>query len=115
MSIFDNLKGSADKGTDVGKQFISKTLEHTKLKAFQVTALSLSMIVKLFIIGSLAVLGFVFLSFFTAIALGDYLNNVALGYLIVGLFFLILSLLFYFFRKFFDKKVIKMVSKIFFD
>ena len=115
MSIFDNLKKSADTGTDASKQFISKTLEHTKLKAFQVTALTLSMIVKLFIIGSLAVLGFVFLAVSTAIAVGDYLNNVALGYLIVGLFFVIISFLFYLFRKYFDKKVINIVSKIFFD
>jgi hypothetical protein len=115
MSIFDNLKDSADKGTDASKQYISKTFEHTKLKAFQVTALTLSTIVKLFVIGSLAVLGFVFLSVSTAIALGEYLKNVALGYLIVGLFFVIISLLIYFFRKYFDKKVIQKVSKIFFD
>lgn len=115
MSIFDNFKDSADKGTDASKQFVTKTLEHTKLKAFQVTALTLSIIVKLFIIGSLAVLGFIFLAISSAIALGEYFNNIALGYLLVGLFFLIISLLIYFFRKYFDKKVITSVSKIFFD
>jgi hypothetical protein len=115
MSILDNLKDSADKGTDASKQFVTKTFEHTKLKAFQVTALTLSVIVKLFIIGSLVVLGFIFLAVSSAIALGEYFENSAFGYLFVGLFFLIISLFLYFFRKYFDKKVIANVSKIFFD
>ncbi|PQJ71825.1 hypothetical protein [Polaribacter butkevichii] len=115
MSIFDNLQNSADKGTNIGKEYASKTLEHTKLKAFQVTALTISMIVKLFFIGSLAVLGFVFLAVSSAIALGDYLENIALGYLFVGLFFLVIAIIIYLFRKYFDKKVIYKISKIFFD
>ncbi|WP_166385824.1 MULTISPECIES: hypothetical protein [unclassified Polaribacter] len=115
MSILDNLKSSADTGTDASKQFISKTFEHTKLKAFQVTALTLSMIIKLFIIGSLIVLGFLFLAISASVGLGQYLGNVAFGYLIVGSFFLVISLLSYFLRKSFDKKVITIVSKIFFD
>lgn len=115
MNLFNNFKETADKGTDLGKQFVSKTFEHTKLKAFQITALTLSMIVKLFIIGSLAVLGFVFLSVSGAIFLGEYLNNVALGYLIVAGFFLGVSLIIYLFRKQFDKTVILKVSKMFFD
>jgi len=115
MSLFNKLKDSTDKGKDASEQFISKTIEHTKLKAFQVTTLTLSILIKLFIIGSLAVLGFVFLAISAAIGLGEYLNDVALGYLFVGLFFLIISFFIYLFRKSFDKKVITTVSKIFFD
>ncbi|PQJ77449.1 hypothetical protein [Polaribacter glomeratus] len=115
MSIFENFKDSADKGTDASKQFVSKTFEHTKLKAFQLTALTLSVIVKLFIIGSLAILGFIFLAFSSAIAIGEYLENIAFGYLIVGLVFLTISILIYLFRKYFDRKVITSLSKIFFD
>ncbi|WP_158841058.1 hypothetical protein [Polaribacter sp. L3A8] len=115
MSIFDNFKNSADKGADVGKEFVSKTFEHAKLKTFQITTLTVSMIVKLFFIGSLTVLGFVFLAVSSAIALGDYLENIALGYLFVGLFFLVISLLIYLFRKYLDKKVIYKIAKIFFD
>ena len=115
MSVFYNLKNSADKGAEASKEYVSKTLDYTKLKAFQITALTLSIIIKLFIIGSLAVLGFIFLAVSTAIALGEFLNNVALGYLFVGLFFLVISLIIYLFRTYFDKKVISKVSKIFFD
>ena len=115
MSIFNNLSNSADKGTDAGKEFITKTYEHTKLKVFQLSALTFGMIVKLLVIGSLAFLGFIFLTVSLAIAIGDYLDNAALGYLSVGGFILFISLLLYFFRKYFDKKVITKMSEIFFN
>ncbi|AUC83862.1 hypothetical protein CW731_00530 [Polaribacter sp. ALD11] len=115
MSIFNNLSNSADNGTEATKQFVSKTYEHTKLKVFQLSALTFGMMAKLFVIGGLAFIGFIFLALSAAIALGDYLNNNALGYLSVGLFILIISLLFYLLRKSFDKKVISKMSKIFFN
>ena len=115
MNVLDNIKNTADKGSDASKEYVSKSLDYAKLKAFQVTALTLSTIVKFFIIGSLVVLGFVFLAFSSAIALGEFLENTALGYLFVGLFFLIISLLIYFLKGSFDKKVISKVSKIFYD
>ncbi|MDN3620791.1 hypothetical protein QWY81_15100 [Polaribacter undariae] len=115
MSIFDNIKNSADKGTEASKEYVSKTIEYSKLKAFQVTALTLSMIVKLFVIGSLSVLGFIFLAISSAIALGELLENSALGYLFVGLFFFVISIVIYLSRKSFEKKVISKVSKIFYD
>lgn len=115
MNVLNNIKNSADKGSDAGKEYVSKSLDYAKLKAFQVTALTLSTIVKFFIIGSLTVLGFIFLAFSSAIALGEFLENVALGYLFVGLFLLVISLLIYFLRVSFDKKVISKVSEIFYD
>lgn len=114
MSIFDNLSDAADKGTAASEQFASKTYEHTKLKVFQLSALTVSMIAKLVIIGSLASLGCIFLAISAAIALGDYFQNAALGYLSVGSCILVISLLIYFFRKFFDNQVITKMSKIFF-
>jgi len=115
MSIFDNLTNSANKGSLEGKQFVSKTYEETKLKVFQFSALTLGIIVKLFAIGSLLLLGFIFLAFSLAIVLGEYLQNAALGYLFVGLFLLTISLLLYLFRKLFDKKILVKMSKVFFN
>ncbi|TXD48202.1 hypothetical protein [Polaribacter sp. IC073] len=115
MSLFNNLSNSADTGTDATKQFVTKTYEHTKLKVFQLSALTSAVIVKLFIIGGLAFLGLIFIAFSSAIALGEYLQNVALGYLCVGLIILVISLLLFFMRKTFDKIIISKLSKIFFD
>lgn len=115
MSFFENISNSANKGTEASKEYVSKSLEYSKLKAFQLTTLSIGMLTKLFIIGSLVSLGFVFVAFSAAIALGEYFQNVALGYLSVGLFLLFISLLIYLFRKFLDKKIITKMTKIFFD
>ncbi len=115
MRIFDNFSDSADKGSAAGRQFISKTYEHTALKAFQLSALTVSMIAKLLVIGSLVSLGFVFLAISSAIALGAYFQNAALGYLAIGLLILFISLLVYFFRKQLENKVIAKMSKMFFS
>jgi hypothetical protein len=114
MNILENLSNSADKGTAASKEFVSKSYEYSTLKAFQISALSIAMVVKLLIIGSLLSLGFIFLAFSGAIALGDYFQNVALGYLSVGLCIVVLSFLLYLFRKVFDKKIITVMSEIFF-
>jgi hypothetical protein len=114
MRIFDNLSDSADDGTAAGKEFASKTYEHTKLKVFQLSALTVGMIAKLVIIGSLVFLGFIFLAISAAIALGLYFQNAALGYFSVGSCIFVIALFIYFFRKFFDNQVILKMSKIFF-
>lgn len=115
MSIINNISDIADKGTETSKEFVSKSYEYSKLKVFQLATMSLSMVVKLIFIGSFVFLGFVFLSFSAAIALGSYFHNTALGYLAVGLFMLVVSILIYLFRKSFDKKIIMKMSKTFFD
>ncbi|QNM85588.1 hypothetical protein H9W90_00245 [Polaribacter pectinis] len=115
MSIFENFSNSADKGTDASKEFVSKSYEYTKLKAFQLTTLSIAMFAKLLVIGGLVSLGFIFVAFSGAIALGEYLDNMALGYLCVGLCIIIFSLLLLAFRKSFDRKVVSKMSKKFFN
>ena len=114
MSILENLSDSADKGTEASKELVSKSYEYSKLKVFQITTLSISMLAKLFIIGGFLSLGFIFVAFSGAIALGEYFQNLALGYLAVGLSTLIFSVLLYFFRKYFDRKIITKMAEIFF-
>lgn len=114
MSILDNLSDSADQGSAASKKLVSKSYEYSKLKVFQITTLSISMIVKLFIIGSFAFLGLVFVAFFCAIVLGEYLQNSALGYLIISASLFLFAIVMYLIRKYFDRKIISKISKIFF-
>lgn len=114
MSIIDDLNNSADKGSSAGKELINKSYAYSKLKVFQMTTLSISMLTKLFILGGFFFLGFIFIALSGAIALGEYLQNIALGYLIIGLLMLFFVLLLYLFRKYFDKKIIIKMSKTFF-
>jgi len=115
MDIIDDINKSTDKGTDLGKKYIATSYKYTKLKIFQLATVSISTIVKLFLIGSLLSVGMVFLSFAAAIYIGKYFNDIAIGYLFVGLFFLIMSLIIFAMRKLLEKKIIQSMSKIFFD
>jgi len=114
MSILDNLSDAADKGSSSSKELASKSYAYSKLKIFQITTLSISILTKIIIIGSILFIGFLFMALAGAFALGAYHQNMALGYLIIGLSIFFIGILLYLFRKFFDKKVIVKMSKIFF-
>ncbi|MGK0412920.1 MAG: sterol desaturase/sphingolipid hydroxylase (fatty acid hydroxylase superfamily) [Polaribacter sp.] len=114
MSIIDDLSNSADKGSSASKELINKSFAYSKLKVFQITTLSISMLTKLFVLGGFFFLGFIFIALSGAIALGEYLQNIALGYLAMGLLMLFFMLLLYLFRKYFDKKILTKMSKRFF-
>jgi len=115
MEVIDKINKTTNKGADLSKKYIETSLELGKLKIFQLVTVSISTIVKMFLIGGFISIGLIFLAFAFAIFLGNYLNNISLGYLIVGLFFFIISLIIFFLRKKIDKKIIRKMSKIFFE
>jgi hypothetical protein len=56
-----------------------------------------------------------FLAFALALALGEWLDSLALGYLIVAAIFLIVTAVVYYNRAFINNKIIKSLSSKFFD
>ncbi|WP_452219648.1 hypothetical protein [Lacinutrix salivirga] len=115
MSIFESLNNTTDKATDLGDKYVKTSHDYLKLKAFQQLSLSISMIVKLFAIGSLVFLGLIFLAISSAIAIGNALESFTLGCLIVALIFIICAVIVYFLRKHIDKKIIRKISIKFFN
>ncbi|WP_405565003.1 hypothetical protein [Polaribacter sp. Asnod6-C07] len=116
MNIFDALKSNSEEGVDASKDYVNASFEYGKLKIFQILTYSLSAFAKLLLIGSLLCMGLIFMSVAGAIALGNYLGNIALGHLIVGLFLAFLGFIIYLLRKrFIDKKIISEMSNQFFD
>lgn len=78
-------------------------------------ALSATSITKMMIIGSLVSIGMLFLSISGAIAIGDYLENTALGYLIIGSVYVFFGIILFLMRKLIEKTIIKKLSKKVFD
>lgn len=115
MSILESLKKSSEDGVDIAKKYIETSYKYNKLKSFQILAYSLSTIIKLIFIGSLISAGMIFISLASAIALGNYLDNMSLGYLFVGLFLILIGFIIYLLRKVIEKKVITKMSQQFFD
>lgn len=115
MDILESLKSISEDGVDIGKKYLDATYKYNKLKAFQILTHTASSLTKLFLIGSLLSAGLVFMSVAGAIALGDYLNNIALGYLIVGSILILLGIFIYLMRKYIDKNIITSMSQQFFE
>ena len=115
MNIFESLNDTSGKLIDAGDAYVKKTEEYYKLKLFQQISVSISLITKAFIIGGLLFVGLFFLALALALALGEWLDNLALGYLIVAALFLLITVILYYNRQVINKKIIRTLSIKFFD
>ncbi|QCX39179.1 hypothetical protein FF125_12295 [Aureibaculum algae] len=115
MNIFESINESTTNAVKSGENYVKKTEEYLKLKIFQQLSFSLSMLVKIALVGGFIFLGLIFLSIAGAIALGKVLGNIPLGILIVGILLLLFAFIAFLLRKKIDKTIISKYSKSFFD
>lgn len=114
MGVFDSLGETTDRATDIGEKFLNTSHQYFKLKIFQQIAISVSMIAKIFAIGSLIFIGITFFSVAGAIAIGNALGSIVLGCLVVGFIFLLIGLIVYFTREAINRMVLQKLSSKFF-
>ncbi|AUC77269.1 MULTISPECIES: hypothetical protein [unclassified Olleya] len=115
MTVFESIQDSSNQAIDKGEDYLKKSHEYYKLKVFQQLTTSVSLVLKALLIGGLVLIGFVFIAVGSAIAIGSMLDSFSLGFLIVGLVFMLFSVVIYFNRKQINSKVIQSISKTFFD
>lgn len=115
MNLFESINETSGKLTDAGETYVKKSQEYLKLKVFQQISVSISFVTKAFIIGSLLLIGLFFAAFALALALGEWLDSLALGYLILAIVFFIVCAVAYYQRHVIDKKIIKSLSSKFFN
>ncbi|MBU2919890.1 hypothetical protein KO504_00925 [Winogradskyella psychrotolerans] len=115
MSVFDDLNHTASKVSHIGERYVKASHQYFRLKIFQQLTLSLSLVTKVLAVGSLLFAGLVFLSIAAALEIGNALNSYALGFLIVGVAYVILSLIIYKLRTKFNSFIIKKVGLKFFN
>jgi hypothetical protein len=115
MNLLESLASSSEDGIDAGKKFVKTSYNYNKLKAFKLLTYSLSSITKLFLLGTLFSVGIIFSAVAGAIAIGEYLNDLTLGYLSIGALFFTLGILIFLMRKIIDRQIIKKMSMQFFD
>ncbi|MEZ4803409.1 MAG: phage holin family protein [Gelidibacter sp.] len=114
-NIFESINNTSDKAVDIGEKYINDTQEYYRLKIFQQLTVSISLVAKVLVIGGLLFIGLIFLAVAAALAIGDWLDNVALGYVIVSGAFLVICAIVYYSRSFINHKVITKLSPKFFD
>ncbi len=114
-NIFESINNTTDSAAEIGEKYLNDTKEYFRLKIFQQLTISVGMIAKALIIGGLLFIGLIFLSVAAALAIGQWIDSVALGYLIVAAIFLIVGAIIYFQRSIISRKIIVKMSPKFFN
>lgn len=113
--IFKEVKEHITEVNDNTQKFINSSISYYKLKGFKLLMLSVTSLTKLVVTGFILVIALIFLSLAASIGIGQLIHNPFLGYLIIGLFYLGVALLFYWKRKYVEQKIISKFSADFFD
>lgn len=113
--MFGKLKENIQDIREETKGLIESNIAFYKLWLFKVITQSFSALLKVLLIGMLLIIVFVFFSIAAAIAIGQALGNMAYGFLIVGGFYLLLSLIAYLLKEKIEKPIIEKFSEIFYN
>lgn len=97
------------------RSYLENTEKYYKLHVFKILMRSISGIVKLLLIGSIALLALFILSFGMAYGMGLWLENTFLGFVSVGIFYMLIGWLLYLFRDRLDRPILKKFSEYYFD
>ncbi len=114
-NLFESINNTSDKAVDIGEKYLKDTQEYYRLKIFQQLTESVSMMAKVLAIGGLLFIGLLFLALAAAIALGDLVDNRALGYVIVAGGFFLIGIVLYLQRSIINQKIILKLSPKFFN
>jgi len=113
---FEEIKNQTEHIQEHAKGYIETNIEYYKLRGFKVLMQSTTMIVKFLLIVLCLSMVILFGSIAAAFAIGNYFDSTALGFLIVGGFYLILTgLLFLVKDKIVEGPILEKFSAIFFN
>ncbi len=112
---FEKLKEQISELQIDSEKALQSNIHYYKLWLFKVLTRTMTDFTKILLLGSLAFLVFLFIAIGSAFAIGMYLENNALGFLIVGgVFLVVLLLVFIFKKKLVEKPLLSKMSKIYF-
>ena len=113
--ILDNLyEKAAETGQDLN-EWGEASAEYYRLKAFKFSTQGLVFLIKGMLLGILAFLCLIFASVAGAFALGTALGSDALGFVTVGLAYLLVLALAYRYRNALNRPILRKFSEYFFE
>lgn len=115
MSLSESINKTNTKASKVGEEYLKASYDYYKLKIFQQLSISISMVFKTVIIGGLLLMGLCFLGIALAFSIGKALDSYMLGFVIVGVVFIFLSVIAMLTRKHINNFIIKKLSEKFFN
>lgn len=113
---FEEVKEEFKDLKESTKEYIDSNIRYYQLWGLKISAKAVSYIFLRFIVGIFAMISILFLSLAAAFAIGNSLERISLGFLIIGLFYLlIIGLVLLFRQRLIVKPVIKKFSNIFYN
>jgi predicted membrane channel-forming protein YqfA (hemolysin III family) len=113
--MFGKLKENIQDIREDIKGLLESNIAYYKLWLFKVITKSFSALLKVLMIGIFLVVALAFFSVAAAIAIGEALNSMAYGFLIVGGFYFLLCVIIYVCRRSVEKPIIETFSEIFYN
>ena len=113
--VFHELKENLSQMDEEVHSLIDSSKEYYKLRAFKFLMKSVSALSKWVCLGFIALLAMFILSFAAAYGIGQALNNTFYGFLCVGLFYVLVGIIFYLLRNKIDSPLLKKFSEYYFD
>jgi len=92
---FEKIKKNTSELQQHAKDYLDSNVAYYKLWFFKVAMKSTTMLLKIFLLSLMLLMVVLFFSVAAALAFGYALDNFAYGFLIVGAFYLIISVLIY--------------------
>lgn len=113
---FEELKSNVEQIQEESKAYIETSLAYYKLWGFKVAMKSTTMIFKFVLIVIFSMMVLLFGSVAAAFAIGNALDSLVYGFLIVAAFYLILAILFMFIKyEIVEGRILRKFSEIFFN
>ena len=113
--MFEKLKDNIQETQDIVKELVDGNMAYYKLWVFKVIVRSVSSLFQLLLIGILLVMVLVFFSIAAAISIGYALDNYALGFLIIGGVYLLLTFVVFAIRSKIETPIVKALSEILYN
>ena len=112
---FEELKENFTEAEASAKSYLESSHQFYKLKGFKVMMKAIVVFAKIASVSVMLVLALLFLSASAAFWAGEALGSNALGFLIVGGFYILIGIIIYLLRHHLNKPLLKKFSEFYFD
>ena len=112
---FDELKKDLTEADVDVRSYLENSEEYFKLKIFKALMRSVTAFTHAMLIGAVGLLALFLLSFAASYAIGSAMQSTYQGFIIVGLFYVLVALLCYLLRDRLDRPLLRKFSKYYFD